>query len=95
MVEFDVLTPSDIWWLTTARRNFYQPVLARIYCDSAIKEVWLPFHDVLNMYPQNITVRLKLSVDDMQIVEHDLHVYRELFDECPTPSSPEMMITVR
>ena len=63
---------SDIWWLTTARRNSYQPVLVRIYRNSAILEAWLPFkarmasfHDVLNMYPQNVTVRLKFSVQDI------------------------------
>ena len=41
------LSQSNIWWLTTAWRNFYQPVLVRIHCDSAIMEAWLPFHDVL------------------------------------------------
>ena len=34
---------SDIWWLTTARRNFYHAVLIRIYHDCAIMEAWLPF----------------------------------------------------
>jgi len=33
---------SDIWWLTTARRKSYQPVLVRIYRNCAIVEVWLP-----------------------------------------------------
>ena len=37
---------SDIWWLTTTRRNFSQYVLVWIYCDCAIMEVWLPFHDM-------------------------------------------------
>ena len=27
-------------------RNFYQPVLVKIYRDSAIMEAWLSFHDV-------------------------------------------------
>jgi len=63
---------SDIWWLTTARRNSYQPILVRIYGNCANLEAWLPFeacvasfHDVLNMYPQNVTVRLKFSVQDI------------------------------
>ena len=29
---------SDIWWLTTARRNSYQPVLVHICCNCAIGE---------------------------------------------------------
>jgi len=44
MVAFEVLTeslPIDIWWLTTARGNSYQPVLVCINC--AIVEAWLPF----------------------------------------------------
>ena len=51
----DQLNPCEsiIWCLTTDARNFYQPVLAKIYCDYAIVEVWLSFHDatiVQNMY---------------------------------------------
>ena len=34
--------PSDIWWLTIARRNSHQPVLVRIYRNCAILEAWLP-----------------------------------------------------
>ena len=82
---------SDIWWLMTARRNSYQPVLVRIFRNCAIVEAWLPFmtcrkciHDVENMYPQNITVRLKFSVHDIcklwshySHYKHDLHDYRE------------------
>ena len=47
MIAFEVLTESDIWWLTTARRNFYQPVFC-LYLpyDCAIMEALLPFHDV-------------------------------------------------
>ena len=44
---------SIIWCLTTAVRNFYQPILAKIYCDYAVMEAWLSFHDVTtvqNMY---------------------------------------------
>ena len=33
---------SDIWWLKTARRTSYQPVLVRIYRNCAILEAWLP-----------------------------------------------------
>ena len=32
-----------IRWLTMARRNFYQPILVQIYCDSTIMEAWLSF----------------------------------------------------
>ena len=32
---------SDIWRLTTARRNSYQPVLVHIYSNCAIVEAWL------------------------------------------------------
>ena len=51
----DQLNPCEsiIWCLTTAARNFYQPVLAKIYRDYAIVEAWLSFHDVTtvqNMY---------------------------------------------
>ena len=44
----DQLNPCEsiIWCLTTAARNFYQPVLAKIYRDYAIMEAWLSFHDV-------------------------------------------------
>ena len=34
---------SDISWLTTARRNSYQPVLVRIFRYCAIVKAWLPF----------------------------------------------------
>ena len=47
MVAFEVFIPnasqSDIWWLTIARRNVYQPVLVQIYHDCVIMEAWLPF----------------------------------------------------
>ena len=33
---------SDIWCLTTTRRNSYQPVLVRMYHNCAIVEAWLP-----------------------------------------------------
>ena len=51
----DQLNPCEsiIWCLTTAARNFYQPVLAKIYRDYAIMEAWLSFNDVTtvrNMY---------------------------------------------
>jgi len=54
---------SDIWWLTIARRNSYQPVLVSIYRNCAILEAWLPSEALpfLMTYPQNITVRLSLA----------------------------------
>ena len=106
MAAFKVLSESLwIWWLTIARRNSYQPVLVRIFRNCAIVEAWLPFmtcreciHDVQNMYPQNITVRLKFSVHDIcklwshcSHYKHDLHDYRELFDEYSAPFSPEVI----
>ena len=44
----DQLNPCEsiLWCLTTAARNLYQPVLAKIYRDYAIMEAWLSFHDV-------------------------------------------------
>jgi len=33
---------SDIWWLTTARKDFCQHCLVWIYCDCTIIQVWLP-----------------------------------------------------
>ena len=48
-LAFEVLAESCqslIWWLTTARRNLYQPVLVQIYHYCAITEVLLPFHDM-------------------------------------------------
>ena len=99
---------SDIWWLTTAGRNSYQPVLVRIYRNCAILEAWLPsrrgflrgvasFHDVLNMYPQNIIVRLKFSVQDVcKLWSHCSHCKHDLHDchEYSTPFSPEMTMII-
>lgn len=44
---------SDIWWLTTPRRNSNQPVLVWICRECAIMEAWLSVHDVHIMYPHN------------------------------------------
>ena len=45
-VALKVLTESIVWWLTI-RKNFYQPVLlVQVFCDCAIMEAWLPFHDI-------------------------------------------------
>jgi len=57
------------------------------------------------MYPQNVTVRLKFSVHDntyiyanhgaiVVIASMTYMTIVELFDECPAPSSPEMMIII-
>ena len=47
----DPLNPCEsiIWCLTTAARNFYQPVLAKIYRDYAIMEAWLSINDVTTL----------------------------------------------
>ena len=60
----DQLNPCEsiIWCLTTAARNFYQPVLAKIYRDYAIMEAWLSFHDVT-------TVR-NLTVSEVRVLEY-------------------------
>ena len=70
-----------------------------MYSDCVIMEVWPPFHDVYNMHPQNITVRLKFSFmiicncDSIIAVTASMTyiTIMEFFDECPTPSSPEMI----
>ena len=56
------------------------------------------------MYPQNITVRLKFSVQDIYIYANcgaiaviastTYMTIMEFFDECPIPFSPEMMMIV-
>ena len=57
-----------------------QPVLVRIYRNCAILEAWLPFM-TLNMYPQNITVRLKFSVQDIcPLWSHSSHCKNDLYD---------------
>jgi len=88
---------SDIW-LTTARRNSYQPVIVCIYRNSVIMEAWFPF---MNMHPCMTleyassehhchancgAIALITSTTYMTIVE--------LFDEYPVPFSPEMTMTV-
>ena len=95
---------SDIWRLTTARRNSYQPVLVRIYRNCAILEAWLPFQAWLPfmtygiiMYPQNITFRLKFSVQNIcKLWSHCSHCKHDLHDcrEYPAPFSPEMTMIV-
>ena len=96
---------SDIWWLTTARRNFYQAVLIRIYHDCAIMEAWLPF-----MTCRIWTIRTWLS-GCMKFSVHDNNNYvncgaivviastvyatiMELSDELPAPSPNEMTVTI-
>ena len=51
---------SDIWWLTIARRNSYQPVLVRIFRNCAIVEALLPFMTCRKTYRLCI-VRTSLS----------------------------------
>jgi len=55
------------------------------------------FHDVLNMYTQNITVRLKFSVQDIcKLWSQCSHCKLNLHDcrEYSAPFSPEMMMIV-
>ena len=44
-----------IWWFTTAKKNFYQPVLCLDLLWLCHQEAWLSFYDLQNMHPHNIT----------------------------------------
>jgi len=62
-----------------------------------VKDQSFSFHDVLNMYPQNITVRLKFSVQDIcPLWSHCSHCKHDLHDCCeyPAPFSPQMTMIV-
>ena len=95
------LCQSDIWWLTTARRNSYQPVLVCIYHNCAIVEAWLPFMTCRICIFRTLLARLKFSVHDMcncgaiaVITSATYMTIMELFDEYPGPFSPERMMVV-
>ena len=77
----DQLNPCEsiIWCLTTAARNFDQPVLAKIYRDYAIVEAWLSFHDVANYSAEHVSI-LTRTVSEARVLEyleplqaHDCH----------------------
>ena len=76
----------------TATRNFYQPVLVKMYCDYAIMEAWLSFHDVTTV--QNCEAR----VLDFHCKHMTYTAAIELSDpmkgECPTPSSAKATINI-
>ena len=65
--------------------ELYQPVLVKMYCDYAIMEAWLSFHDVTTV--QNCEAR----VLDFHCKHMTYTAAIELSDlmkgECPTPSS--------
>ena len=44
-----------IWGLTTAKKNFCQPVLCLDLLWLCHQEAWLSFYDLQNIYPRNIT----------------------------------------
>ena len=93
---------SNIWWLTTARRNSYQPVLVRIYRNCAIVEAWLPFMTCRIWILRTLTCQAEVFCSwYMQIVEslqslqaRPMWLFVELFDEYPAPFFPEMMVIV-
>ena len=69
----DQLNPCEsiMWCLTTAARNFYQPVLAKIYRDYAIMEAWLSFHDVTiysaeHVYTTNTVSEVRVLVVEIE-----------------------------
>ena len=74
----------------TATRKFYQPVLVKMYCNYAIVEAWLSFHDVTTV--QNCEAR----VLDFHCKHMTYTAAIELSDlmkgECPTPSSATINI---
>ena len=76
----------------TATRKFYQPVLVKMYCDYAITEAWLSFHDVTTV--QNCEAR----VLDFHCKHMTYTAAIELSDlmkgKCPTPSSAKATINI-
>ena len=75
------LCQSDIWWLTTTRRNSYQPVLVCIYHNCAVVEAWLPFMMCRICILRTLLARLKFSVHDMcKLWSHCSHCKCELHD---------------
>ena len=54
MVVFDICQ-IIIWWLTTAKNNFYQPVLRLDLLWLRHREDMAFFYDLQNIYPHNIT----------------------------------------
>ena len=80
---------SDIWWLTTARRNSYQPVLVHIFRNCAIVEAWLPFMTCRKTYRICILrtslsgwsflfmIHVYVNCGAIAVIyKHDLHDYR-------------------
>ena len=73
----------------TATRKFYQPALVKMYCDIAIMEAWLSFHDVTTV--QNCEAR---ALDYLELLQvHDLHgCHRALWSDegwMPHPLIPK------
>ena len=89
---------SDIWWITTARRNSYQPVLVRIYRNCAILEAWLPSEAWIPFMTCWICIlRLKFSVQDIcKLWSHCSHCKHDLHEchEYSTSFSPEMTMII-
>ena len=73
----------------TATRKFYQPALVKMYCDNAIMEAWLSFHDVTTV--QNCEARALDYLEPLQV--HDLHgCHRALWSDegwMPHPLIPK------
>ena len=54
----------------TATKNFYQPDLVKMYCDNAIMEAWLSFHDITTV--QNCEARALDYLEPLQVQSHPL-----------------------
>ena len=89
---------SDIWWLTTARRNSYQPLL--VYRNCAIVEAWLPFMTCRICILRTLLSGWSFCSWYVQIVERLQSLQAQptwltwSSDEYPTPFSPEMTMVV-
>ena len=57
--------------ITTAARNFCQPVLAKIYRDYAIMEAWLSFNDVTTV--RNKYVYTTNTVSEARVLEYSYY----------------------
>ena len=96
MAAFEVLTnPSqyDIWWLTTAGRNSYQPVLVCTFRNCAIVEAWLPFMTrricILRTLACQAEGTVSVHCGAIAFIASTTYMtIMELFDEHPRPLLP-------
>ena len=91
---YQILVNPTSGWLTTTRRNFYQPVLVRIYCNCAIREAWLPFMTCILrtlLSGWSFLFMIYANCGAIAVIASTTY-HAELFDEYPTPFSPKMMM---